>query len=209
MMPDNAIHEALDALNDVCWRKTAFADLQWYYAEGGVYIIRCKHGKPDASLCAIRARSADEAVARAVFDLHMAGYGKSAQVGYMAAMREALVKIYHEIRSYCNDYGAGESHKSLVDRTVDDPPDYTCYRDSILEIDRIVEAALSAPPHTGKWKNGRKYEYEYAYCSACGHMQWASWDTHKQAEEMIGTFHEEYKFCPNCGAKMEGGVYVK
>lgn len=61
-------------------------------------------------------------------------------------MREALVKIYHEIRAYCVDYGAGESHESLVDRTVDDPPDYTCYRDSILEIDRIVEAALAKPP---------------------------------------------------------------
>lgn len=133
MMPDSAIHEALDALNDVRWRKTAFADLQWYYAEGGVYIIRCKHGKPDASLCAIRARSADEAVARAV-------------------------------------------------------------------------AAL---PHTGKWKNGREYEYEYAYCSECGHMQWADWESHKQAEECIGGFADVYRFCPHCGAKMEGGVYVK
>ena len=60
-------------------------------------------------------------------------------------MCEALVKIYNEVRSYCADYGAGESHESLVDRTVNDPPDYTSYRDSILEIDRIVEAALAAP----------------------------------------------------------------
>ena len=62
------------------------------------------------------------------------------------AMREALLKIYREIRSYCFDYGEGESHKSLVDRIVDDPPDYTSYRDSILEIDRIVESALAEPP---------------------------------------------------------------
>ena len=68
------------------------------------------------------------------------------EAGDLKAMREALVKIYHEIRSYCNDYGAGESHESLVDRIVDDPPDYTCYRDSILEIDKIVEAALAKPP---------------------------------------------------------------
>ena len=60
-------------------------------------------------------------------------------------LREALVKICNEIRSYCDDYGAGESHKSLVDRTVNDPPDYTCYRDTILKIDSIVEAALAEP----------------------------------------------------------------
>lgn len=65
--------------------------------------------------------------------------------GDAAALREALIKIRNEIRSYCYDYGAGESHKSLVDRILDDPPDYTCYRDSILEIDGIVDAALAKP----------------------------------------------------------------
>lgn len=69
--------------------------------------------------------------------------------------------------------------------------------------------ATLAEPHTGKWMNGRKYEYEYAYCSECGRMQWADWDTHKQAEESIGSFADSYRFCPGCGAKMEGGVYVK
>lgn len=93
MMPDSAIHEALDALNDVRWRETAFPDLQWYYAEGGVYIIRCKHGKPDASLCAIRARSADEAVARAAFDLHMADEKRFVPIGDTAAVRKALTKV--------------------------------------------------------------------------------------------------------------------
>ena len=72
-----------------------------------------------------------------------------------------------------------------------------------------IDAALAAKPHTGKWMNGRKYEYEYAYCSECGRMQWADWDTHKQAEENIESFACNYKYCPGCGAKMEGGVYVK
>lgn len=72
-----------------------------------------------------------------------------------------------------------------------------------------AKRALSAPPHTGKWKNGKKYEYEYAYCSACGRMQWAGWDSHNQAEENIEAFADDYRFCPGCGAKMEGGVYVK
>ena len=68
---------------------------------------------------------------------------------------------------------------------------------------------LAAPPHTGKWMNGRNYEYEYAYCSECGRAQWAGWDTHKQAEESIESFADNYRYCPGCGAKMEGGVYVK
>ena len=68
---------------------------------------------------------------------------------------------------------------------------------------------LAAPPHTGKWMNGRNYEYEYAYCSECGRTQWADWDSHKQAEESIGSFADDYRYCPGCGAKMEGGVYVK
>ena len=66
--------------------------------------------------------------------------------GNAAEMRKALIKIRNEIRSYCYDYGDGESHKALLDRIMNDPPDYTSYEKSILEIDRIVEAALAAPP---------------------------------------------------------------
>lgn len=43
--------------------------------------------------------------------------------GNQMKMREALVKIRRELNSYC-----------------------TCLRDSFLEIERIVAAALSAPP---------------------------------------------------------------
>ena len=28
-------------------------------------------------------------------------------------------------------------------------------------------------PRKGKWINGSGYEYEYAYCSECGRLQWA------------------------------------
>ena len=114
---------------------------------------------------------------------------KPMEAGDMKAMREALENLVHniELRSSTFDIFSIVDRKTFLD----------------------AKAALSEPPRTGKWKNGKKYEYEYAYCSACGHMQWAGWDTHKQAEEDIENFAEVYKFCPNCGAKMEGGVYVK
>jgi len=89
-----------------------------------------------------------------------------------------------------------------------DIPDGGQINKTISVVDK-AKAALSALPHTGKWKNGKKYEYEYAYCSACGRMQWAGWDSHNQAEENIEAFADDYRFCPGCGAKMEGGVYVK
>jgi len=90
-MPDSAIQEALKGLKNVRWRETAFADLQWYYAEEGVYVFRCKHGEPNEHLCVIRAKSADAAIARAVFNLHKDDEKKkSAPVGDCAKMREAL-----------------------------------------------------------------------------------------------------------------------
>lgn len=71
-----SIHDVLKMLNFATWGETMFADLQWYYAEEGVYILRCKHGEPNEHLCIIRAKSADEAISRAVFDLHKANERK-------------------------------------------------------------------------------------------------------------------------------------
>lgn len=79
MTPDSSIHEALKGLDGVLWRDTMFADLQWYYAEEGVYVLRCKHGEPNEHLCVIRAKSANEAISRAVFDLHKAGEKKKSK----------------------------------------------------------------------------------------------------------------------------------
>lgn len=55
--------------------------------------------------------------------------------------------------------------------------------------------------NTARWERGM--EYEFAYCSHCGRMQFADWDSSSEADEKIGTFHEEYPYCPGCGCKME------
>lgn len=61
----------------------------------------------------------------------------------------------------------------------------------------------------GVWENGKGYEYAFAYCSVCGRMQYAGFDSHADAKENIERFHDKYKSCPGCGAKMEGGRYVE
>jgi hypothetical protein len=69
------------------------------------------------------------------------------------------------------------------------------------QIDKANEV-LTEQKYEAKWKLGA--EYECAYCSHCGHQQWASWDSSREAVENIGEFHKEYKFCPNCGFEMKG-----
>ena len=70
MTPDSSIHEALKGLDRVLWRDTTVAGVQWYYAEEGVYILRCNHGEPNEHLRVIWAKSAAAAIARAASDLH-------------------------------------------------------------------------------------------------------------------------------------------
>ena len=117
-----------------------------------------------------------------------------AETGNAAALREARLRE------------ALESTEELLEHFAKPG---TMLGDAFFLHMRDNRAALAAPPRKGRWKNGRGYEYEYAYCSECGRMQWAGWDTHKQAEENIESFADDYRFCPGCGAEMEGGEYVK
>ena len=60
---------------------------------------------------------------------------------------------------------------------------------------------------SGLWLNGDNYEYEFAYCSKCRHMEHAGWNTHAEAKVEVEDFYQVYKYCPNCGAQMIGGHY--
>lgn len=57
------------------------------------------------------------------------------------------------------------------------------------------------------WINGDDYEYEFAYCSRCGRKEYAGWNTHAEAKDKVEHFHEDYRYCPGCGAHMMGGHY--
>lgn len=46
-------------------------------------------------------------------------------------------------------------------------------------------------------------EYEYFTCSACGESYFNGMDSHKMAEDYLKN-NGAYKYCPWCGAKMDG-----
>ena len=55
-----------------------------------------------------------------------------------------------------------------------------------------------------EWKTGHWFtvEHEYASCSECGGDIFTDWPTTKEAKEKVRTFHEKYRYCPFCGARM-------
>ena len=65
-------------------------------------------------------------------------------------------------------------------------------------IDFIARADIQEIKH-GEWKSFHSEDTLYGsyYCSACGHGQDIG---------MIISLTTEFKYCPNCGAKMDGGV---
>lgn len=110
----------------------------------------------------------------------------------------AIYGEVHEPVTDCNCLNGAKMHEVLksVKSSLDG---YGNIND--LELRRKVDAALAGQKYEAKWGLGA--ESEYAYCSHCGHQQWASWDSYREAIENIGEFHKEYKFCPNCGFEMK------
>ena len=130
--------------------------------------------------------------------------------------QETITDIVTELRRQSDEERALATR---LRRTGDDV-DYaiaSCYDEDAKYLSQIadrIEAAakrerLPEVRTNGQWNNGTDYEYEFAYCSKCGRMVFAGWNSHAEAREKVVNFHETYKYCPGCGAKMEGGRYVK
>ena len=66
-----------------------------------------------------------------------------------------------------------------------------CVNETFYDAMQTIPAADVAPVRHGRWIN----ENFYTHCSACGKM--AIYDKYGQEVES--------DFCPNCGAKMDGG----
>ena len=70
--------------------------------------------------------------------------------------------------------------------------------DMALEIDKIPAADVAPVVH-GRWIDNKSHGYEWAFnCSECGYIDGYP-------------FEDRHKYCPNCGARMDGesGIYIE
>lgn len=81
--------EFFDGLKDIAWNETMFKDLQTYDFGNGIFVLRCKHKEPNEHYLLIKAADVDEAISRAVFDLHK----PFERMGNVGRMREACQKM--------------------------------------------------------------------------------------------------------------------
>lgn len=96
--------------------------------------------------------------------------------------REALIRRITEIHcAECDSYHGVRCRACWVDDTLD-------YIDS-------EPAAAVAPVRHGRWID----KGEYAFCSECGGRSGTQYDG-------VEPIHLMTQFCPNCGAKMDGGA---
>ena len=86
-------------------------------------------------------------------------------------------------------------------------------KDALYESDAITmkgiaiinqfPAADVAPAVHGEWLNFTG-DFSAAECNQCGELYEVSPDE-KPCEDFFSAFKKFYKFCPNCGAKIDGG----
>lgn len=76
------------------------------------------------------------------------------------------------------------------------------YRNGILQLINEQPTVDAAPVVHGYWFFT---EYEYFDCSECGFVYCNGCECTREAREMLRN-GDAYKYCPNCGAKMDGGA---
>jgi len=81
---------------------------------------------------------------------------------------------------------------------IDSSPNEMAVLDSILF--RMWQMKWLPGCNEAHWTLGD--EYEYAYCSKCGRMEYADFESSTEAKENIGDFHKFHRYCSGCGAKM-------
>lgn len=75
--------------------------------------------------------------------------------------------------------------------------------DDLAKLFREAKPADVAPVRHGQWLNFYG-DFSTAKCSLCAELYEVSTDEPPR-KEFFDAFKEFYNFCPNCGAKMDGG----
>lgn len=70
----------------------------------------------------------------------------------------------------------------------------------VADIERIDVVEDAAAVVHGHWY---MTEYEYFGCSVCGGTYYNGCETSSEARDILRN-GDAYRFCPNCGAKMDG-----
>lgn len=74
------------------------------------------------------------------------------------------------------------------------------------DIDRMINRQPTIDPEslrpTGRWILTNE-DYEYLTCSVCGNAYYTGAETYSRAQDHL-TYAGGYRYCPRCGAKMEG-----
>ena len=82
--------EFFDGLKGIAWKETMFQDLQTYDSGNGIFVLRCKHKEPNEHYLLIKAENVDDAISRAVFDLHK----PCELLGNLSRMRKILCRVH-------------------------------------------------------------------------------------------------------------------
>lgn len=90
--------------------------------------------------------------------------------------KEKVIKGVHDARRYLED-------REWVDKSVG------VHIDALNDALALLKEQEAVNKNTGEWKNG--------HCSCCGEDISSMLDTWTNVQNFL--------FCPNCGAKMEGG----
>ena len=74
---------------------------------------------------------------------------------------------------------------------------------TVIAVIACVMAAGDTPVKHGKWLNF--YEnYTTAECDVCGECFEVTFEGESN-KMLFDAFRQSYRYCPNCGAKMDGG----
>ena len=85
--------------------------------------------------------------------------------------------------------------ETAIKELMNDAPEQVGYsREDAADCIRYMDAADVVPVRHGHWisKNPRSYEWIFV-CSNCGYVDGYP-------------FNDRHNYCPNCGAKMDGGI---